>query len=106
MSDLTSIFINTLDKHAPMKPMSRREIKLNAKPWITKEILISIKTRNRLFTVSSATNAKIQLKLSITKNTVTNKLILKLFLNSSIMKAYFERIVIILKNLGRLLEKS
>ena len=52
--------------------MSRREIKLNAKPWITKGILISIKTRNRLFTVSSATNAKIQLKLSITKNTVTN----------------------------------
>ena len=29
--------------------MSRREIKLNAKPWVTKGILISIKTRNRLF---------------------------------------------------------
>ena len=34
---------------APLKPMSRREIKLNAKPLITKGILISIKTRNRLF---------------------------------------------------------
>ena len=41
--------MKTLDKHAPLKPMSRREIKLNAKPWITKGILISIKTRNRLF---------------------------------------------------------
>ena len=48
LSELTSIFMKTLDKHAPLKPMSRREIKLNAKPWITKGILISIKTRNRL----------------------------------------------------------
>ena len=48
ISELTSIFKKTLDKHAPLKPMSRREIKLNAKPWITKGILISIKTRNRL----------------------------------------------------------
>ena len=32
VSYLTSIFINTLDKHAPLKSMSRREIKLNAKP--------------------------------------------------------------------------
>ena len=49
VSELTSIFMKTLDKHAPLKPMSRREIKLNAKPWITKEILISIKTTNKLF---------------------------------------------------------
>ena len=32
VSNLTSIFMKTLDKHAPLKPMSRREIKLNAKP--------------------------------------------------------------------------
>ena len=49
VSELTRIFMKTLDKHAPLKPMSRREIKLNAKLWITKGILISIKTRNRLF---------------------------------------------------------
>ena len=49
VSKLTSIFMKTLDKHAPLKPMSRREIKLNANPWITKRILISIKTINRLF---------------------------------------------------------
>ena len=49
VSELTSIFMKTLDKHAHLKSMSRREIKLNAKPWITKGILMSIKTRNRLF---------------------------------------------------------
>ena len=49
VSELTSIFIKTLDKHDPLKPLSKREIKLNAKPWTTKGILISIKTRNRLF---------------------------------------------------------
>ena len=49
VSELTNVFMKTLDKHAPLKPMSRREIKLNAKPWIAKGILISIKTRNGLF---------------------------------------------------------
>ena len=46
---LTSIFKSTLDKHAPLTPMSRREKKLSDKPWITKGILISIKTKNKLF---------------------------------------------------------
>ena len=41
---LTSIFKSILDKHAPLTPMSRREKKLSDKPWITKGILIFIKT--------------------------------------------------------------
>ena len=47
--NLTSIFRKPLDKHAPMRPMSRKEKRLNEKPWITRSILTSIKTKNRLF---------------------------------------------------------
>ena len=32
-----------------MQPMSRKEKRLNEKPWITRGILTSIKTKNRLF---------------------------------------------------------
>ena len=32
-----------------MRPMSRKEKRLTDKPWITKGILISIKTKNRLY---------------------------------------------------------
>ena len=46
---LTSIFKSILDKHAPLTPMSRRKKKLNDKPWMTKGILTSIKTKNKLF---------------------------------------------------------
>ena len=46
---LTETFINILNKHAPLRPLSRREKKLNSKPWITKGILKSIKTKNNLF---------------------------------------------------------
>ena len=30
--------------------LGQKEIKLNSKPWITKELLTSIKTNNKLFT--------------------------------------------------------
>ena len=50
VSRITETFINTLNSHAPLKPMSRREKKLNEKPWISKEILNSIRTKNKLFT--------------------------------------------------------
>ena len=47
--NLMSIFKKTLYKHAPMRPMSRKEKRLNEKPWITRGILTSIKAKNRLF---------------------------------------------------------
>ena len=46
--NLTSI-LKKIDKHAPMRPMSRKEKRLNEKPWITRGILTSIKTKNRFF---------------------------------------------------------
>ena len=46
---ILDIFNNTLSKHAPLKRKSRKEKKLNSKPWITKGILISSKTKNILY---------------------------------------------------------
>ena len=43
------IFVNTLEKHAPLKKTSRKQKKLQQKPWITKAILISVKKKNKLY---------------------------------------------------------
>ena len=42
-------FIDVVNTHSPLVKLSRRKTKLAAKPWITKGILKSIKTKNRLF---------------------------------------------------------
>jgi len=39
----------TLYKHAPLKMMSRKQQRMHRKPWISKGILKSIKTKNKLF---------------------------------------------------------
>ena len=48
-----SFFYNELNKivnkHAPMKILSRRKAKQCAKPWITKGIRTSIKIKNKLY---------------------------------------------------------
>ena len=41
----TSIVPTTIDKHEPLKKLSRRQLKLRSKPWLTKGILISIKNK-------------------------------------------------------------
>jgi len=38
-----------VNKHAPLKPLSKRKFKQLSKPWITKGILKSIKIKNALF---------------------------------------------------------
>ena len=47
-----SIFYNKLhkliNKHAPLKPFSKRAAKLTSKPWITKGIRKSIKSKNSI----------------------------------------------------------
>ena len=35
-----TVFNSVLDRHAPMRPMSRKDKRLTDKPWITKDILI------------------------------------------------------------------
>ena len=37
-----------INRHAPLKKLSRRQKRLNKKPWITKGILISIKKKQKL----------------------------------------------------------
>ena len=46
---ITEMFIKTLNSHAPLRPMSRREKKLTEKPWMTKVFLKLITTKNKLF---------------------------------------------------------
>jgi len=42
-------FIDVINTHSSIVKLSRRKTKLASKPWITKGILKSIKTKNRLF---------------------------------------------------------
>ena len=37
-----------IDRHAPLKNLSRRQRRLESKPWITKGLLISIKNKRRM----------------------------------------------------------
>ena len=41
--------INTLDKHAPLKNITRKEAKLKLKPWLTTGILKSIQIKNATY---------------------------------------------------------
>jgi len=43
------LFETTLNKHAPLKMMSRKQQRMHRKPRISKGILKSIKIKNKLF---------------------------------------------------------
>ena len=43
------IIKNKIDKHASLKRLSRQQIKIKTKPWLTFSIIKSIKTKNKLF---------------------------------------------------------
>ena len=45
-------FNKIVNKHAPIKTLSRRRIKQFSKPWITKGIRTSIKEKNRLYQIA------------------------------------------------------
>ena len=40
-------FKHVIDKHAPLRKLSRRKKKLAAKPWLTKSVLVSIKKKKK-----------------------------------------------------------
>ena len=46
------IFVDILNKHAPLRKKTRKEVKLGNKPWITKGILKSSKTKSKLYQTS------------------------------------------------------
>ena len=47
-----SVVQKVIDKHAPIKQMSRKQQKLKSKPWITKDICSPICTKNRTLITS------------------------------------------------------
>ena len=51
-NEFIDIFKTTIDKHAPLQKATRRIKRLQKKPWLTKTILISTKTKNKLFVES------------------------------------------------------
>ena len=42
-------FYKLINKHAPMKIISKRKAKLLSKPWITKGLRISVRIKNKLY---------------------------------------------------------
>ena len=45
----TNIVSSTIDKHAPLTKLSRRQLKLYSKLWLTKGIINSIKNKRKMF---------------------------------------------------------
>ena len=43
-------FANVLNKHAPLKTLSKRHERVKSKPWLTKRLLQSIRAKNKLYT--------------------------------------------------------
>ena len=52
----SSVHELALNKHAPLRPMSRREKRPSQKPWISKGILNSIKIKKKLFKTHYGSN--------------------------------------------------
>ena len=53
VDDIFEAFYSELNRivnvHVPLRKLSNREVKLNAKPWITKGIRISIRKKNKFY---------------------------------------------------------
>ena len=47
--NLANMFNSIIGIHAPLSPMSRQKNRLSDKPWITRDIFSSIKTKNKFF---------------------------------------------------------
>jgi len=69
-SSFVTVVKDIIDKHAPYKPLTRKQKKLHHKPWITNGILTSIKHKKRIFKTHYLSND--QTKKLYYKNTRTN----------------------------------
>lgn len=65
-----------VDRHAPVKKLSRKEMKLDSKPWITPKIIRMIKYRNTLFNRKKRqpNNENIKKLFTLFRNKVNNEL--------------------------------
>ena len=66
-SNFVEVIKITISRHAPLRKLTRRQKRLNKKPWITNRILISIKKKQKLYRTHFL--AQIQLTVLCTKNT-------------------------------------
>ena len=48
-AEFVALIENTIEIHAPLKKLSRKQQKLQSKPWITKGILISVRHKRKLY---------------------------------------------------------
>ena len=48
-SNFMEVIKITINRHAPLRKLTRRQKRLNKKPWITNRILISIKKKQKLY---------------------------------------------------------
>ena len=67
-------FTCTLNKHAPIKYLNKRETKIRQKPWLTRGILVSIKEKRRLFAQFKKTNNSVYYEKYKIKRDLLNKL--------------------------------
>ena len=54
---ITSIYHDLIEKYMPIRTFSRKQKRFFHKPWISKGIKVSIRTKNNLFKKSKTTNA-------------------------------------------------
>ena len=68
------IFQITLNKHAPLRELTRREKKLRRKPWITHDVLNIIKAKNKLYKlkVKNPTDKDIADQYRLCRNKLTH----------------------------------
>ena len=68
--NLTNMFNSVLNKHALMCPMSRKKKKLTDKPWLTRGILTSIKTKIKF--IKSTLETKMTITIISNENFIKN----------------------------------
>ena len=88
-----------INRHAPLKKLSRRLKRLNEKPWITKGILVSIWKKRKLHRPHFL--SQIPSNVIFTKNTEMCSLVLKPLLKKCIFIKLYMIVKTALKNLGR-----
>ena len=75
-------FNKLINKHAPMKTISKRKTKLLSKPWITKGLRISVRIKNKLYA------SRDMIKYKVYRNNLCSLIRLSkqnIILNSSMM---------------------
>ena len=82
--------LKAVDRHAPIKKLCRKELKLDSKPWITSVFVKLIKYRNTLFSRKKRqpNNANIKRLYNLFRNRVNNELKKS---KKSYYNAYFEK---------------